>query len=107
MSQRPALHLPSLVDLEQARRTIQRVAIRTPTLKIPQPLPGFTMREVYLKLENLQPIGSFKIRGAANAIEWRNPDDLRDGVCTASGVEVLTDGIPKSLADMESLAGSA
>jgi threonine dehydratase len=76
--------LPSLEDLEEARRTIRRVAIRTPTLKIPQPLPGFTMREVYVKLENLQPIGSFKIRGAANAIEWRNPDDLRDGVCTAS-----------------------
>lgn len=100
MSVRPALRLPSLGDLEEARRTIRRVAIRTPLLKIPQPLAGFTTREVYVKLENLQPIGSFKIRGAANAIAWRNPDELRDGVCTASagnmaqGVAWCAQGIP-------------
>jgi threonine dehydratase len=40
--------------------------------------------ETYLKLENLQPIGSFKLRGAGNAMRLMRPDDLRDGVCTAS-----------------------
>ena len=40
--------------------------------------------EIYLKLENLQPIGSFKIRGATNAIALAGPDALRDGVYTAS-----------------------
>jgi threonine dehydratase len=40
--------------------------------------------EIYLKLENLQPIGSFKIRGAANAICRMPPDDLKKGVLTAS-----------------------
>ena len=100
MSARPALKLPSLADLEEARRAIRRDAIRTPMLKIPQPIDGFTMRAVYLKLENLQPIGSFKVRGAANAISWRNPDELRDGVCTASagnmaqGVAWCAQGIP-------------
>src|SRR5262249_27264619 len=38
----------------------------------------------YLKLENLQPIGSFKIRGAANAIARLSPAELRRGVVTAS-----------------------
>lgn len=84
MTSRPALHLPSLGELEEARRAVRHIAMRTPMARISQPLPGFTMREVFLKLENLQPIGSFKIRGAANAISWRDPDELRDGVCTAS-----------------------
>src|SRR5262249_22824553 len=43
--------------------------------------PGF---EVYLKLETLQPIGSFKIRGAYNAVRQLTPDALRDGVWTVS-----------------------
>src|SRR5262249_45870545 len=38
----------------------------------------------YLKLENLQPIGSFKLRGALNAIKRIPPDELGDGVVTAS-----------------------
>jgi threonine dehydratase len=40
--------------------------------------------EVWLKLENLQPIGSFKLRGAANAMRLAGPEKLRDGVYTAS-----------------------
>jgi len=40
--------------------------------------------EIWLKLENLQPIGSFKIRGAVNAIRQARPEDLRAGVVTAS-----------------------
>lgn len=40
--------------------------------------------EIYLKLENLQPIGSFKIRGAANAIARLPPEKLKRGVVTAS-----------------------
>jgi threonine dehydratase len=41
-------------------------------------------REIYLKLENLQPTGSYKIRSAANAIGSLDADALRNGVCTAS-----------------------
>jgi threonine dehydratase len=40
--------------------------------------------EIYLKLENLQPIGSFKIRGAANAMARLSPEKLARGVVTAS-----------------------
>ena len=43
-------------------------------------IPG----EVWLKLENLQPIGSFKIRGAGNAVALAHPEDLARGVYTAS-----------------------
>lgn len=40
--------------------------------------------EIYLKLENLQPIGAFKIRGAANAMAHISPEKLRGGALTAS-----------------------
>jgi len=40
--------------------------------------------EVYLKLENLQPIGSFKLRGAGNALALASPQELERGVWTAS-----------------------
>jgi len=40
--------------------------------------------ELYLKLENLQPIGSFKLRGAGNAMALASPDELERGVWTAS-----------------------
>jgi threonine dehydratase len=43
-----------------------------------------TPGEIWLKLENLQPIGSFKLRGAANAMRIAGPEGLRDGVYTAS-----------------------
>lgn len=41
-------------------------------------------REVYLKLENLQPTGSFKVRGASNAISLAGPDVKKRGVYTCS-----------------------
>src|SRR5918996_554863 len=40
--------------------------------------------EIWLKLENLQPIGSFKIRGAANAVRTADPAQLEAGLVTAS-----------------------
>lgn len=45
---------------------------------------GNDTNEVYLKLENLQPIGSFKLRGAANAMALAGKEALADGVYTAS-----------------------
>jgi threonine dehydratase len=56
-------------------------AVRTPLVR----LNGFDFAaEIYLKLENLQPIGSFKIRGAANAMGQLSPEQLQRGVLTAS-----------------------
>jgi threonine dehydratase len=45
---------------------------------------GSTIPEIFLKLETLQPIGSFKIRGAQNAIARLSPHDTADGVWTVS-----------------------
>src|SRR5947199_9968183 len=47
-------------------------------------LPVDSPAEVWLKLENLQPIGSFKIRGAANRLLQAGPGELAKGVWTAS-----------------------
>src|SRR5687767_7880251 len=54
-----------LSKIQDARRVIANFATRTPLVRLDVP---DTTAEIYLKLENLQPIGSFKIRGAANAI---------------------------------------
>jgi threonine dehydratase len=52
-------------NVRLARQRLQGVAVRTPIVKYPQPVDG---RTLYLKPENLQPIGSFKLRGAYNKI---------------------------------------
>ena len=71
----------SLAAVQEARRVIADSAIRTPLIRL-----NFSdaPAEIYLKLENLQPIGSFKIRGAANAIARLQPEQLERGVVTAS-----------------------
>jgi threonine dehydratase len=59
------------------------VALRTPLVRLHGPeVPEGV--EIWLKLENLQPIGSFKIRGAANAIRHAPPREVERGVVTAS-----------------------
>jgi threonine dehydratase len=71
---------PTLRDIEAARERIAGAAIRTPLIR----LEGDAPIELYLKLENLQPIGSFKIRGASNAMAAAPPGSLARGVVTAS-----------------------
>jgi threonine dehydratase len=73
--------LPSLADVHAARQMISGAAIRTPLVRLND---TSSQAEIYLKLENLQPIGSFKIRGAANAIGHLTSDALAKGVLTAS-----------------------
>jgi len=81
---RPALRLPSLADLEAARERLAGLAVRTPLIRLPRHASRVTSHELFLKLENLQPIGSFKIRGAGNAMRRLPAEALREGVCTAS-----------------------
>ena len=70
-----------IADIEAARARIADVAIRTPLIRLPVPeCPA----EIWLKLECLQPIGAFKIRGAANAIRSADPALLARGVWTTS-----------------------
>jgi len=73
--------LPTLDDVEAARARIRGVAVRTPLLKLSAEIPGLN---IYLKLENLQPWGSFKIRPAFNVLKSMDPQRLRGGVLTAS-----------------------
>jgi len=70
----------TLTQVEEARRNIQSVALRTPLVRCNAEAPA----ELYLKLENLQPIGSFKIRGAANVMALTPREKLARGVLTAS-----------------------
>jgi threonine dehydratase len=68
--------------VEDAARAIYRAAIRTPLIRLGRDGQGGS--EIYLKLETLQPIGSFKIRGAYNAVRQLTPDQLHQGVWTVS-----------------------
>jgi threonine dehydratase len=70
-----------LEDIRAARRAIQGKALRTPLVRLNYPEDA---REIYLKLENLQPIASFKIRGAINAFRLADADEIQKGVFTAS-----------------------
>jgi threonine dehydratase len=67
-------------EIEAARDRIADVAVRTPLVR----LQAETDAEIWLKLETLQPIASFKIRGAANAVRRADPEQLRAGLVTAS-----------------------
>jgi threonine dehydratase len=67
-------------DIIAARTRIASTVTRTPLVRLQVDAPA----EIYLKLENLQPIGSFKIRGAMNAIRMLPNPALADGVYTAS-----------------------
>ena len=75
------LAAPGLEEIRAARARIAKIALRTPLVPLPA-RPG--EREIWLKLETLQPIGSFKIRGAASAMGAAPPGALRHGVYTAS-----------------------
>lgn len=75
------MRLPTEADIAAARTNIAGVALRTPLWRLNIDVPG---TNIYLKLENLQPLGSFKIRAAVNAIKSKDPALLRGGVVGAS-----------------------
>lgn len=76
------IHEPISVDeLQSAQARIKGRVLRTPLVRLNvDDAPA----EIYLKLENLQPIGSFKIRGAINVLDQMSPEELANGVWTAS-----------------------
>jgi len=74
----------TLVDLGTIRAAAERianVAVKTPLVKAPF---GGVSGEVWLKAESLQPIGSFKLRGASNKILQLSPEEISRGVITYS-----------------------
>ena len=73
-----------LAAIEDARRTIYDAAVRTPLVRLDLPFADGAAPQIYLKLEALQPIGSFKIRGAWNTVRALSREQLRRGVWTVS-----------------------
>ena len=78
----------SLDTIRDAAAHVYEAAIRTPLVRF-DPLPAHAGSHeagsgLYLKLETLQPIGSFKIRGAYNAVRQLTPAQLAEGVWTVS-----------------------
>ena len=73
--------LVTLNEIRDAQKRIRGVALRTPLVS----WPGSTEKEqLYLKAENLQPIGSFKLRGAYNLIAQLTPAERKRGVIAHS-----------------------
>jgi threonine dehydratase len=66
-----------LEEIQRAREVLAGKVLRSPLVRLDE-------TRVYLKLENLQPIGSFKLRGALNAVGGASPEELRAGVVTPS-----------------------
>lgn len=72
---------PSLEEIRAAIPRIRGSALRSPLIRLNlEDAPA----EIWLKLENLQPIGSFKLRGAGNAMGLLSREELAAGVYTAS-----------------------
>jgi len=74
-------HIP-LAAIREAAAAVYGAAIRTPLIRLEAPAADGA--QIYLKLETLQPIGSFKIRGAYNVVRQLTPDQLTGGVWTVS-----------------------
>ena len=71
----------AFAEIEAARERLAGSIVRTPLVRLElEDAPA----EIYLKLENLQPIGSFKLRGAGNALLLASPEEFAHGVWTAS-----------------------
>jgi threonine dehydratase len=72
--------LVSIEEIRAAARLLEGIAVRTPLL----PVPAFRPVNLLVKPELLQPIGSFKLRGAYNAIASLPDDKRRNGVVAHS-----------------------
>jgi len=87
-----SLNVPSLESIHSARERLAGTILRTPLIRFEprsddsakRPVRVSRHTEIYLKLENIQPTGSFKVRGVGNALLAANPAELQNGVWTAS-----------------------
>ena len=70
-----------LAEIKEARARIATTIVRTPLIRLEL---GPNCPEVRLKLENLQPINAYKLRGAANAVAMLTEDERKRGVWTIS-----------------------
>lgn len=75
------MSLVTLAEIEAAQKRVHGVALRTPLVAWPGPSDK---DQLYLKAESLQPIGSFKLRGAYNMIAQLSPEECKRGVIAHS-----------------------
>jgi threonine dehydratase len=71
----------SLSEIQEAQNRLSDTVFRTPLVPL---YTDDSAAEIFLKLENLQPIGSFKLRGAGNAMQLAKKEQLQKGVWTVS-----------------------
>jgi threonine dehydratase len=74
----------TLDAVREAASHMYEAAVRTPLVRLDLPFGAKDGPDIYLKLESLQPIGSFKLRGAWNAVRRLPADALAEGVWTVS-----------------------
>src|SRR6478609_1533954 len=70
-----------LSEIQDARKRIEGTIVRTPLLRLEL---GPDFPDIRLKLENLQPINAYKLRGAANAVAMLSEEERKRGVWTIS-----------------------
>lgn len=75
----------TLNDIREAQARLSGIAVHTPLIEWPIPIASsLSGRKLYLKAENLQPIGAFKLRGAYNKIASLTPEERSRGVISYS-----------------------
>ena len=77
------MHTPNFQDVLLARRQIRPYLLRTPLHSYPA-INALLGTEVYIKHENYQPVGAFKVRGGINLISQLSPEERERGVIAAS-----------------------
>jgi threonine dehydratase len=80
------ISIDAIREAAAALSAMRGAAVRTPLVRVDLPPRAGTPRglELYLKLEVLQPVGAFKIRGALNVVRQLTPDQLAGGIWTVS-----------------------
>src|SRR5690348_15407038 len=76
-----AIRPVTLAEIKEARARIQGTIVRTPLIRLEL---GKGYPDIRLKLENLQPINAYKLRGAANAVAMLSDAERQRGVWTIS-----------------------
>ncbi|MGO8950412.1 MAG: threonine/serine dehydratase [Ktedonobacterales bacterium] len=77
------MYIPQLLDILQAQHRIRPYLPRTPLHSYPA-INGLIATQVFIKHENYQPVGAFKVRGGINLISQLSPQEREQGVITAS-----------------------
>ncbi|SRR6266446_3431221 len=77
------MHTPTFQDVLLAQRQIRPYLLRTPLHSYPA-MNALLGTEVYIKHENYQPVGAFKVRGGINLISQLSPQERERGVMAAS-----------------------